>query len=147
MYLVFEYYSNNILFVFVFGHNSESEYYSYLYSAKYLCTNIIRICIRSFWENEYYSYSYLVKILIPNIIRICIRSKKQYSLTSEAKRCHQHVFATVSNNYLHPPTCLARRTVTSFLGTCYTYLEEEIARTVQTLNVSCIKKRWAQSTI
>ena len=65
---------------------------------------------------------------------------------SKAKRCHQHVFATVSNNYLHPPTCLARRTVTSFLGTCYTYLEEEIARTVQTLNVSCIKKRWAQIT-
>ena len=110
MYSVFEYYLNNILFVF--GHNSESEYYS---------------------------YSYLAKILIPNNIRI--RSKKQYSLTSEAKRCHEHVFATVSNNYLHPPTCLARRTVTSFLGTCYTYLEEEIARTVQTLNVSCIKKR------
>ena len=80
---VFEYYSNNILFVFVFGHNSESEYYSYSYSAKYLCTNIIRIRIRSFWENEYYSYSYSVKILIPNNIRIRIRSKKQYSLTSE----------------------------------------------------------------
>ena len=147
MYSEFEYYSNNILFVIVFGHNSEPEYYSYSYSAKYLCTNIIRIRIRSFWENKYYSYSYSIKILIPNIICICIQSKKQYSLTSEAKRCHQHVFATVSNNYLHPPTCLARRTVTSFLGTCYTYLAEEIARTVQTLNVSCIKKRWAQSTI
>ena len=61
LYSVFEYYSNNILFVFVFGHNSESEYYSYSYSAKYLCTNIIHIRIRSFWENEYYSYSYLVK--------------------------------------------------------------------------------------
>ena len=73
MYSVFEYYSNNILFVFVFGHNSESEYYSYSYSAKYLCTNIIRIRIRSFWENKYYSYSYSVKILFPNNIRI--RSK------------------------------------------------------------------------
>ena len=81
---VFEYYSNNILFVFVFGHNSEPEYYSYSYSAKYLCTNIIRIRIRSFWKNEYYSYSYSVKILIPNNIRIRIRSKKQYSLTSDS---------------------------------------------------------------
>ena len=62
-------------------HNFEPEYYSY--SAKYLCTNIIRIRIRSFWENEYYSYLYSVKILIPNIIRIRIRSKKQYSLTSD----------------------------------------------------------------
>ena len=93
---VFEYYSNNILFVFVFGHNSEPEYYSYSYSAKYLCTNIIRIRIRSFWkkrilfvfvfgqnsDSEYYSYSYSVKILIPNIICIRIRSIKQYSLTS-----------------------------------------------------------------
>ena len=85
MYLIFEYYSNNTLFVFVFGHNSEPEYYSYLYSANYLCTNIIRICIRSFWENEYYSYSYLVKILIPNIIRIRIWSEKQYSLTSNLR--------------------------------------------------------------
>ena len=82
LYSVFEYYSNNILFVFVFGHNSEPEYYSYSYSAKYFCTNIIRIRIRSFWKNEYYSYSYSVKILMPNIIRIRIRSKKQYSLTS-----------------------------------------------------------------
>ena len=82
LYSVFEYYSNNILFVFVFGHNSESEYYSYSYSAKYLCTNIIRIRICSFWKNEYYSYSYSVQNLIPNIIRIRIRSKKQYSLTS-----------------------------------------------------------------
>ena len=81
LYSVFEYYSNNILFVFVFGHNSEPEYYSYSYLAKYLCTNIIRIRIRSFWKNEYYSYSYSVKILIPNNIRI--RSKKQYSLTSD----------------------------------------------------------------
>ena len=40
----------------------------------------------------------------------------------KAKRCHQHVFTIVSKNYLHPPTCLARRTVTSFLGTCYTYI-------------------------
>ena len=61
MYSEFEYYSNNILFVFVFGHNSESEYYSYSYSAKYYCTNIIHICIRSFWKT--------------NIIRIPIRSK------------------------------------------------------------------------
>ena len=80
MYSVFDYYSNNILFVF--GHNSEPEYYSYSYSAKYFCTNIIRIRIRSFWKNEYYSYSYSVRILMPNIIRIRIRSKKQYSLTS-----------------------------------------------------------------
>ena len=88
MYSVFEYYSNNILFVFVFGHNSEPEYYSYSYSysAKYLCTNIIRIRIRSFWKNEYYSYSYSVQNLIPNIIRIRIRSKKQYSLTSVPKQ-------------------------------------------------------------
>ena len=85
MYSVFEYYSNNILFVFVFGHNSEPEYYSYSYSAKYLCTNIIRIRIRSFWKNEYYLYSYSVKIRIPNIIRIRIRSKKQFSLTSELR--------------------------------------------------------------
>ena len=82
MYSEFQYYSNNILFLFVFGHNSEPEYYSYSYSAKYLCTNIIRIHICSSWENEYHSYSYSVKILIPNIIRIRIRSKKQYSLTS-----------------------------------------------------------------
>ena len=75
LYSEFEYYSNNILFVFVFGHNSEPEYYSYSYSAKYLCTNIIRIRIRSFWKKrilfvfvfgqnsdaEYYSYSYSVK--------------------------------------------------------------------------------------
>ena len=65
-------------------HNSESEYYSYSYSAKYLCTNIIRIRIRSFRKNEYYLYSYSVKILIPNNIRIRIRSKKQYSLTSDS---------------------------------------------------------------
>ena len=42
-------------------------------SAKYLCTDIIRI--RSFWKNEYHSYSYSVKILIPNIICIRIWSK------------------------------------------------------------------------
>ena len=89
--MLFEYYSNNTLFVFVFGHNSEPEYYSYSYSAKYLCTNIIRIRIRSFWEKEYYSYSYSVKILIPNIIRIRIRSKKQYSLTS----AWHHFFTTL----------------------------------------------------
>ena len=83
LYSVFEYYSNNILFVFVFGHNSEPEYYSYSYSAKYLCTNIIRIRIRSFWKNEYYSYSYSVQNLIPNIICIRIQSIKQYSLTSD----------------------------------------------------------------
>ena len=94
MYLIFEYYSNNTLFVFVFGHNSEPEYYSYSYSAKYLCTNIIRIRIRSFWENEYYSYSYSVKILIPNIIRIRIRSKKQYSLTSDL---YLYLFVFVHN--------------------------------------------------
>ena len=86
LYSVFEYYSNNILFVFVFGQNSEPEYYSYSYSAKYLCTNIIRIRIRSFWKNEYYSYSYSVQNLIPNIIRIRIRSKKQSSLTSVSSR-------------------------------------------------------------
>ena len=61
-------FSIRILFVFV--------------SAKYLCTNIIRIRIRSFWKNEYFSYLYSFKILIPNNIRIRIRSKKQYSLTS-----------------------------------------------------------------
>ena len=61
MYSVFKYYSNNILFVFVFVHNSEPKYYSYSYSAKYLCTNIIRIFIRSFWTNEYYSNSYSSK--------------------------------------------------------------------------------------
>ena len=91
MYSEFEYYLNNILFVFVFGHNSEPKYYSYSYSAKYFCTNIIRIRIRSFWKNEYYSYSYSVKILMPNIIRIRIRSKKQYSLTSETDRKVQKV--------------------------------------------------------
>ena len=103
MYSVFEYYSNNILFVFVFGHNSEPEYYSYSYSAKYLCTNIIRIRIRSFWENEYYSYSYSVKILIPNIIRNRIRSKKQYSLTSACNKSQSYLnmdFAWWSNNIL-----------------------------------------------
>ena len=93
MYSVFEYYSNNILFVFVFGHNSEPEYYSYSYSAKYLCTNIIRIRIRSFWKNEYYSYSYSVKILIPNNISIRIRSKKQYSLTSVLCTCMEGLFS------------------------------------------------------
>ena len=100
-------YSNNILFVFIFGHNSEPEYYLYSDSAKYFArilfvfahsekTNIIRIRIRSkFWyrtlfvfvfgqnsDSKYYSYSYSVKILIPNIICIRIRSIKQYSLTS-----------------------------------------------------------------
>ena len=88
MYLIFEYYSNNSLFVFVFGHNSEPEYFSYSFSAKYLCTNIIRILIHSFWKNEYYSYLYLVKILIPNNIRISIRPKKQYSLTSGLRGRH-----------------------------------------------------------
>ena len=98
-------YLNNILFVFVFGHNSESEYYSYSYLAKYYCTNIIHIRLRSFWKHKYYSYS--VKILIPNNIRIRIWSKKQYSLTSELicnsyrfsqHRCH--VYKPITNTNL-----------------------------------------------
>ena len=110
MYLIFEYYSNNTLFVFVFGHNSEPEYYSYSYSAKYLCTNIIRIRIRSFWENEYYSYSYSVKILIPNIIRIRIRSKKQYSLTYAWKNEIESHFSTAK---YHPSIISTAKYVTS----------------------------------
>ena len=87
MYSVFEYYSNNILFVFVFGHNSEPEYYSYSYSAKYFCTNIILIRIRSFWkkrilfvfvfgpksDSEYYSYSYSVQKTV--FAHLCSRLK------------------------------------------------------------------------
>ena len=88
LYSEFEYYSNNILFVFVFGHKSESEYYLYSYSGTMLRPNIICICIRPnscarilfifvFGHNsepEYYSYSYSAKYLCTNIIRIRIRS-------------------------------------------------------------------------
>ena len=78
----------------------------------------------------------VVEVVVASVLESSV-----VDLGAAEKRRHITVFTTVSKNYLHPPTCLATRSVTSFLGTCYTYLEEEIARTVQTLNVSCIKKR------
>ena len=58
LYSVFEYYSNNKLFVFVFGYDFEPKYYSYSYSSKNLGPNIIRIRIWLFWKYEYYSLKY-----------------------------------------------------------------------------------------
>ena len=49
---------NRILFVFVFGQFSQTEYYSYSYSA--------------ISQTEYYLYSYSGDFLKPNIICICI---------------------------------------------------------------------------
>ena len=87
-----------MIFVFVFGHFWETEWYSYLFSVIFGKPNNICICIRSFlgnriifvfifghfwfWENEWYSYSYSVIFGKPNNIRTRIRSSKHYSLTS-----------------------------------------------------------------
>ena len=72
---------NRILFVFVFGWFSQTEYYSYSYSGNFFNPNIIRIRIRVIFQPEYYSYS--GDFLKPNSICICWDFSESYIYFAE----------------------------------------------------------------
>ena len=109
LYSVFEYYSNNILFVFVFGHNSETQIlfvfvfgqiFVHSYSLILKKTNIIHIHIRSkFWLRILFAFVFGPKNSIRSPLWQENMSTCNYSWRTVRPLdyfCHCDVFSTIN---------------------------------------------------